>query len=203
MKEYDNPIYVRRMEETQINNDTGLSDQELEEDMHHQPVMSPVQDNDPDSQLREVKEYDNPNYMKRTEETQFSYDTELSDQELEDAIRLEVLRNRFSRQVNVTDPDISMDRLRSEGWRRWNTDMHTEYQYETSNGLPVYYGGDMYDSDDSEEFWLDTPEEKDNSIQNQSRPDGGDDKSVYMIDVTPKRNTAPDTLSSEVLDQHG
>ena len=40
----------------------------------------------------------------------------------------------------------------------------------------------------------------DNRIQNQSRPDGGDDKSVYMIDVTPKRNTASDTLSSEVLD---
>ena len=78
--------------------------------------------------------------------------------------------------------------------------MDTEYQYETFNGLPVYYGGDMYDSDDSEEFWLDTPEEMDNRIQNQSRPDGGDDKSVYMIDVTSRRNTASDTLSCEVLD---
>ena len=111
VKEYDNPSYVRRMEETQVNNDNGLSDQELEEDIHHKPVMSPVQDNDPDGQLREVKEYDNPSYMKKTEETQFSYDTELSDQELEDAIRLEVLRNRLGRQVNVTDPDISMDQL--------------------------------------------------------------------------------------------
>ena len=156
VKEYDNPRYVRRMEETQVNNDTGLSDQELEEDMHHQPVMSPVQDNDQDGQLREVKEYDNPSYMKRTEETQFNYDTKLSDQELEDANRLEVLRNRLGRLTNVTDLDISMDQLQSEGWRRWNTDMDTEYQYETFNGLPVYYGGDMYDSDDSEEFWLDT-----------------------------------------------
>ena len=43
--------------------------------------------------------------------------------------------------------------------------MDTEYQYETSNGLPVYYGGDMYDSDDSEELWLDTPEEMDNKIR--------------------------------------
>ena len=182
VKEYDNPSYVRKMEETQVNNDTGLSDQELEEDIHHKPVMSPVQDNDPDGQLREVKEYDNPSYMKKTEETQFSYDTELSDQELEDAIRLEVLRNRLGRQVNVTNPDISMYKLRSEGWRRWNTDMDTEYQYEIFNGLPVYYGGDMYDSDDSEEFWLDTPEEMDNKIRNQSSPDGGDDKSVYRCD---------------------
>ena len=66
--------------------------------------------------------------------------------------------NLLGRLVNVTDTDISMDKLLSEGWRRWNTDMDTEYQYETFNGLPVYYGGDMYDSDDSEEFWLDTPE---------------------------------------------
>ena len=29
--------------------------------------------------------------------------------------------------------------------------MDVEYQYETSNGLPVYYGGDMHDSEDSED----------------------------------------------------
>ena len=29
--------------------------------------------------------------------------------------------------------------------------MDMEYQYETFNGLPVYYGGDMYDSEDSED----------------------------------------------------
>ena len=28
-------------------------------------------------------------------------------------------------------------------------DMDVEYQYETFNGLPVYYGGDLYDSEDS------------------------------------------------------
>ena len=102
----------------------------VEEDLNHKPVMNPVQDNDPDGQLREVKEY-----VEKTEETQFSYDTRLSDQELEDAIRFEVLRNRLGRQVNATDSDISMDKLRSEGWRRWNTDMDTEYQYETFNGV--------------------------------------------------------------------
>ena len=190
VKEYENPNFVEKTEETQFSNDTGLSDQELEEDINHKPVMSPVQDNDPDGQLREVKEYENPSYVEKTEETQFSYDNEFSDQELEDAIRLEVLRNRLGRQVSATDPDISMDKLWSEGWRRWNADMDTEYQYETVNGLPVYYGGDKYDSDDSEEFLLNTPEEMDNRMRNQSRPDGGDNKCVYMVDVTPKCNTA-------------
>ena len=146
-----------------------------------------------------MKEYENQNYVEKTEETQFSYDTGLSDHELEDAIRLEVLRNRLGRPVNATDSDISMDKLRSEGWRRWNTDMDTEYQYETFNGLPVYYGGDKYDSDDSEEFFLDTPEEMNDRMRNQSSPDGGDNNSVNMVDMTPKCNTASERLESEVF----
>ena len=64
--------------------------------------------------------------------------------------------------------------------------MDIEYQYETFNGLPVYYGGDKYDSDDSEEFFPDTSEEMNNRMRNQSRPDGGDNNSVNMVDVTPK-----------------
>ena len=31
-------------------------------------------------------------------------------------------------------------------------DMDVEYQYETFNGLPVYYGGDVYDAEDMEEY---------------------------------------------------
>ena len=77
--------------------------------------------------------------------------------------------------------------------------MDTEYQYETINGLPVYYGGDKYDSDNLDEFLLDTPEEMDNKMQNQSRPDGGDNKSVYMVDVPPKCNTVLDRLGSDVF----
>ena len=85
-------------------------------------------------------ECEKQSYLKNTEETQLSYDAGgLSSQELEDAIRREVLRNRLVGQVNATDADISMDQLRSEGLRRWNTDMDIEYQYETFNGLPVYY----------------------------------------------------------------
>ena len=77
--------------------------------------------------------------------------------------------------------------------------MDIEYQYETFNGLPVYYGGDKYDSDDSEEFFPDTSEEMNNRMRNQSRPDGGDNNSVNMVDVTPKCNTASDRLESEVF----
>ena len=170
-----------------------------EEVLNLKPVMNPVQDCDPDGQRREEKEYENQSYVEKTEETQFSYDAGLSGQELEDAIRLEVLRNRLGRQVNATDADISMDQLRSEGWRRWNMDMDIEYQYETFNGLPVYYGGDKYDSDDSEEFFPDTSEEMNNRMRNQSHSDGGDRNSVNMVDVTPKCNTASDRLCQDIL----
>ena len=43
---------------------------------------------------------------------------------------------------------MSLEDVSSEGLRQWNMDMDVEYQYETFNGLPVYYGGDMYDSED-------------------------------------------------------
>ena len=59
--------------------------------------------------------------------------------------------------------------------------MDIEYQYETFNGLPVYYGGDRYDSDDTEEF-----------IPN--GPDGmeymtGDNRSVNAVNMTPMCQT--------------
>ena len=44
--------------------------------------MNPVQDSDPDGQFSEEKEYENQSYVEKTEETQFSYDAGLSDQEL-------------------------------------------------------------------------------------------------------------------------
>ena len=78
--------------------------------------------------------------------------------------------------------------------------MDIEYQYETFKGLPVYYGGDKCDSDDSAEFFPDTSEEMNNKMQHRSRPDGGDNNSVNMVDVTPKCNTASDRLGSEVFD---
>ena len=124
-------------------------------------------------------------YFKNTEELQFSYDTGLSGRELEDAIRREVLRSRLVGHANVTDADISMNQLRSEGLRRWNTDMDIEYQYETFNGLPVYYGGDRYYSDDTEEFIPNGPNEMEYMTCTQPRPDGGDNRSVNTVDMTP------------------
>ena len=77
-------------------------------------------------------------------------------------------------------------------------DMDVEYQYETFNGLPVYYGGDMYDSEDSEDdpleraraayvedYNFDVPEDMELMTYNQSRPDGGEARSVDTVDMVP------------------
>ena len=57
----------------------------------------------------------------------------------------------------MSDVEISLDQVHSEGLQQWNMDMDIEYQHETFNGLPVYYGGDMYDSEDTEWFDPDVP----------------------------------------------
>ena len=86
--------------------------------------------------------------------------------EITDAMRREALRIRSTGRVSagsvnglilspeedwLCEKEKYLDDVSSEGLRQWNMDMDTEYQYETFNGLPVYYGGDMYDSEDSEE----------------------------------------------------
>ena len=55
-------------------------------------------------------------------------------------------------QVNLSDAEISLYQVRLEGLWQWNMDMDIEYQYETFNGQPVYYGRDMYDSEDTEDL---------------------------------------------------
>ena len=50
----------------------------------------------------------------------------------------------------LCEKEKSLDDVSSEGLRQWNMDMDIEYQYETFNGLPVYYGGDMYDSEEDD-----------------------------------------------------
>ena len=102
-----------------------------------------------------------------SDEPQFGSDRRQSSLELEYAIQREVLKSRSMGRVSARDgnglllspenawlgdKDMSLDEVRSEGLRRWNMDMDVEYQYETFNGLPVYYGGYMYDSEDSEEY---------------------------------------------------
>ena len=70
-------------------------------------------------------------------------------------------------------------------------DMDVEYQYETFNGLPVYYGGDMYDSDDSEEYDplenydFDNPEGIESMTYTRCRPDGGEARIAGGVDIVP------------------
>ena len=61
-------------------------------------------------------------------------------------------------------------------------------QYETFNRLPVYYGGDRYDSNDTE-FFPNAPEEMENMMCTQRRPDGGDNRNVNMVNMTPMCRT--------------
>ena len=118
--------------------------------------------------------------------------------EWEDAIRREVLRNRSmgnrsSREINdqllspeyanLSDAQIFLDQVRSEGLRQWNMDMDVEYQYETFNSMPVYYGGDLYDSEDMEEFDPDVQEGMDFRTYTHSRPDGRETLSVDTADM--------------------
>ena len=46
--------------------------------------------------------------------------------------------------------DGNSDGCITTGFQRWNMDCDVEDQYETFNGMPVYYGGDLYDSEDSD-----------------------------------------------------
>ena len=86
--------------------------------------------------------------------------------DITDAMRREALRIRSTGRVSavsinglilppeedcLSGKDMSLEDVSSEGLRQWNMDMDVEYRYETFNGLPVYYGGDMYDSEDSED----------------------------------------------------
>ena len=92
----------------------------------------------------------------------------------------------------------SLDDVSSEGLRQWNMDMDVEYQYDTFNGLPVYYGGEMYDSEDLkddpleraraayvEDYNFDVPEGMELLAYNRRRLDGGEARSVDTVDVVP------------------
>ena len=46
--------------------------------------------------------------------------------------------------------DGNTDGCITMGFQRWNTEVDVQDQYETFNGMPVYYGSDLYDSDDSD-----------------------------------------------------
>ena len=109
------------------------------------------------------------------------------------------------------DKEMSLDEVRSEGLRQWNMDMDVEYQYETFNGLPVYYGGDMYDSEDSEEYDplemaraayvedynFDVPEGMELMTNTRRRLDGGEARIVNTVDMDPMCQTVSCVTRSE------
>ena len=152
-------------------------------------------------------------HWKSTEGTQLDYETGHSSPELEDAIRREVLRNRSmgymsSREVNghlllpehanLSDVEIYLDQVRSEELWQWNMDMDIEYQYETFHSLPVYYGGDMYDSEDTEEFDPDAPAGMGCMTYAQYPPHGGDNRSVNTVNMAPMGRTVSRVARCEV-----
>ena len=53
-------------------------------------------------------------------------------------------------EVRLSVSDMCIDNINAEGLQCWTTDRYILDQYETFNRLPVYYGGDLYDSEDSE-----------------------------------------------------
>ena len=72
--------------------------------------------------------------------------------------------------------------------------MEVECQYETFNGLPVYYGGDLCDSKEydtlnlapaayAEDDNFDAPEGMDLMTYTHSRPDGGETRGVDTVDM--------------------
>ena len=79
-------------------------------------------------------------------------------------------------------------------------------QYETFNGMPVYYGGDLYDSEDSdwddpsaiegetyvEDYNFDVPEGMDLMVHRHHRaPDSSDIRQNWQTDMTPVCRTRP------------
>ena len=104
--------------------------------------------------------------------------------------------------LNVSDM-CTTDNI-TTGLQCWNTDRDILDQYETFNGMPVYYGGDMYDSEDSEwdnpyalasaayveDYNFDVPEGMDLMVHHQSRiPDGSDAQRDDHMDMAPMCQT--------------
>ena len=56
-------------------------------------------------------------------------------------------------EVRVSTCDVTTDGNIAAGLVHWNTEGDILDQYETFNGMPVYYDGDWHDSEDSD--WVD------------------------------------------------
>ena len=100
--------------------------------------------------------------------------------------------------------DENSDGCITTGFQSWNMDGDVEDQYETFNGMPVYYGGDFYDSEDSdwddpyalaiaafvEDYNFDIPEGMDLMVHRHSRfPKSSDVRHDCQMDVAPVYQT--------------
>ena len=161
-----------------------------------------------------------------SDEPQFGSNRRQSSLELEDAIRREVLRSLLMGRVSACDrnglllspenaclgdKEMSLDKVRSEGLQQWNMDKDVEFQFETFKGLPMYYGGDMYDSEYSEEYDplemaraacvedydFDVSEGMELMTYTRLRPDGGEARIINTVDMVPMCQTVSCVTRSE------
>ena len=153
-----------------------------------------------------------------SDEPQFGSNRRQSSLELEDAIRREVLKSWLMGCVSACDgnglllspenaclgdKEMSLDKVRSEGLRQWNMDKDVEFQFETFKGLPMYYGGDMFDSEYSEEYnplWHARRVWRIMILMltyTRLRPDGGEARIVHTVDMVPMCQTVSCVTRSE------
>ena len=153
----------------------GLAMAPFSEHMEPLPVSRPLEHSVMDIKMVIDKLDDGP---------LFGSDRGWSCLEITDTMRREALRIRSTGRISddtsgcslilspeqdsVCEEEMSLDEVSSEGLRQWNMDMDVEYQYETFNGLQVYYGGDMY---------------------NRRPPDGDEARNVDTVDMVPMCRT--------------
>ena len=103
-------------------------------------------------------------------------------------------------EVRVSTCDVTTDGKIAAGLVNWNTEGYILDQYETFNGMPVYYGGDLCDSEDSdwdypyaiasaayvEDYNFDVPEGMDLMVhRHRWNPDNSDIRHNWQMGMTP------------------
>ena len=109
-------------------------------------------------------------------------------------------------EVRLGAGDVNTDENITARLQCLNTEGDVLDQYETFNGMPVYYGGDMYDSEDSdwddpyalasaayvEDYHFDVPEGMDRMVHRHRRaPINSDIRQNWQTDMTPVCRTMP------------
>ena len=91
----------------------------------------------------------------------------------------------LSSDVNLNTAKMFLDQVRSVGQWQWNMYMDMEDQIDTVNGVSVYYDGDPYHSEDTEEFDPAVTEgmEFRTPTHSASHPDGGETQSLDIVDM--------------------